>query len=477
MSEIDWTKLHNATSQADEPTPGYLFNEIVTNVAHAKPTEIPVVASYLAKCVDGEHTHVKLKALFLIRELAYRVPPFCACMQEWMPSVRAAQKCTGPPSALFGDEPYRLVREAAENALKALTAGEHYDEEHKGLSQRIIGFGNYLPAEDTVLPDGSINVARDVTYVDITRNTVGFVQGALGSLVVGLKDLFAPEVGEGPGEVDTLGVSTDYCEDEVGGPDGAQVAAELANEQPEDPEDEDAKLDEDGVYHASKGSYVPPALPLACSSSDDAASGAGEASRSADAPEDDIFCPWAGAAAQRSAPSRAPRAAAGQPDLLGGSDFATGVDVYTEAAMLRVLGMPGAAPVSQPAVTPLVSTVPTVPMQSPAAEREPTEREMLDLLGIASHGAATPTSVSTPVSTSAAAPVSGSQLQALAGLSFPSLVATPQAEAPSTDLRKLSPRAAQAGDVQAAGLRHLSRHVPVLHGGGPGCAGPGMIEV
>ncbi|OLP88547.1 hypothetical protein AK812_SmicGene30102 [Symbiodinium microadriaticum] len=130
---------------------GYLFNDIVQNasgrlmaqnptwrlVSQAKPSDLPAVADYLADCVEGDHAHVKLKALFVIKTLAYRIPPFQQAMQAKL-MVRLQR---------FGDEPYRLVREAADGALEALAGNEFYHEEYRLLSQRIVGFGNYEPPE------------------------------------------------------------------------------------------------------------------------------------------------------------------------------------------------------------------------------------------------------------------------------------------------------------------------------------------
>lgn len=42
------------------------------NVSNACPSEIPSLAQYLIDCVNGDHAHVKLKALFVIKTLAYR---------------------------------------------------------------------------------------------------------------------------------------------------------------------------------------------------------------------------------------------------------------------------------------------------------------------------------------------------------------------------------------------------------------------
>ena len=44
----------------------------VQNVSNACPSEIPALAQYLIDCVNGDHAHVKLKALFVIKTLAYR---------------------------------------------------------------------------------------------------------------------------------------------------------------------------------------------------------------------------------------------------------------------------------------------------------------------------------------------------------------------------------------------------------------------
>ena len=41
-------------------------------MSNACPSEIPSLAQYLIDCVNGDHAHVKLKALFVIKTLAYR---------------------------------------------------------------------------------------------------------------------------------------------------------------------------------------------------------------------------------------------------------------------------------------------------------------------------------------------------------------------------------------------------------------------
>lgn len=247
MGEVDWQKLYEATSKENRPTPGYLFNEIVRDISHADPRQIPPVALYLADCVDGDHAHVKLKALFVIKAIAYRVPPFCQCMQERLASVQEAIHFEGPPSALYGDEPYRLVREAAEGALDALTSGEHYHEQYRAMSQRIVGFGNYQPGEETVLADGSVDLG--ITYRDVVSEAVGAVQSGVGAILGSVKEIF-----KGPFQAKVDGIVMDESDEPCDG-----LQEDQAEEECE--ELDTAEAEDDDSYRPSVGSYIPPSLP------------------------------------------------------------------------------------------------------------------------------------------------------------------------------------------------------------------------
>lgn len=242
--KIDWRKIYDATSRDNKPTPGYLFNDIVKDVSCADPGELPAVATYLADLVDGDHAHVKLKALFVIKSLAYRVPPFCRLMQDRLSSVQEASVYSGPPSEMYGDEPYRLVREAAENTLQALTSGEHYHEQYQEMSQRIVGFGNFAPPEDTVLPDGTIDMRPEVSIKDVAWGTVGMLRSGVGLVLGGMSGLFA-----GP-DFDQVDL------DRIPGDLGDEPDPPAEEEEPDDIE-----IPTDGSYQSSPGTYVPPTLP------------------------------------------------------------------------------------------------------------------------------------------------------------------------------------------------------------------------
>jgi len=246
---IEWSDIYRATNRENTPTPGYLFNDIVQNVSNACPSEIPSLAQYLIDCVNGDHAHVKLKALFVIKTLAYRIPPFQQAFlsqPDGLESVQEACVFTGPPSPMFGDEPYRLVREAAEGAREALETDEFYHQEYKELSRRIVGFGNYEPPEDTKLPDGSVNVAKDVTFGDVLGTAVGGVLNGAGAIIQGVKGLF-----------ETHSRHVSGLELEGMGMDEPEVA--------EDPYEEEAQMqmeEDNDEYRPSTGDYVPPLVPI-----------------------------------------------------------------------------------------------------------------------------------------------------------------------------------------------------------------------
>lgn len=250
MAAIEWSDIYRATNRDNTPTPGYLFNDIVQNVSNACPSEIPALAQYLIDCVNGDHAHVKLKALFVIKTLAYRIPPFQQAFlsqPDGLGSIQEACVFTGPPSPMFGDEPYRLVREAAEGAREVLETNEFYHQEYKELSRRIVGFGNYEPPEDTKLPDGSVNVAKDVTFGDVLGTAVGGVLNGAGAIIQGVKGLF-----------ETHSRHVSGLELEGMGMDEPEVA--------EDPYEEEAQMqmdeEEEDEYRPSTGDYIPPSVPI-----------------------------------------------------------------------------------------------------------------------------------------------------------------------------------------------------------------------
>lgn len=237
-----WPRLHEATNEDNRPTPGYLYHELVRDLARTPPEELPAVAKYLVDCVQGDHAHIKLKSLFVIKNLAYRNPRFCDLMREpqRLAPIREATSFHGPPSPTYGDEPYRLVRDAAEGALLVVTSDEHYHTQYRDMSRRIVGFGNYLPPQDTVLADGSINVTRDVSTRDAALD---LVKASWEVAVLGIKDMFFDDAFAGKTITEGLPIDDD------GG--GGMLDVEDIDEC-SDPGYDD--------YRPCAGNYVPPQL-------------------------------------------------------------------------------------------------------------------------------------------------------------------------------------------------------------------------
>eukprot|EP00929_Paragymnodinium_shiwhaense_P121472 TRINITY_DN93712_c0_g1_i1.p1 TRINITY_DN93712_c0_g1~~TRINITY_DN93712_c0_g1_i1.p1 ORF type:complete len:344 (-),score=80.98 TRINITY_DN93712_c0_g1_i1:202-1233(-) len=324
MGDVDWNKLYQATNTENKPTPGWLHNDIINDVSHCHPKHIPAVAKYLSDCVDGDHAHVKLKALFVIKSLAYRIPPFCSAMQEHLGSVHEAAIFSGPPSGLYGDEPYRLVREAAENAITVLQGSEHYHEQYREMSKRIVGFGNYRPGEETLLPDGSVDLGirrRDVIYA-----AVDGLFGGVGAILGGVRDIFA----SAPGKVSIDGLELGDGDDEGLDMDSAGMEA---GPLPEEPPCEDEDIDVE-AWAPSTGSYIPPMVPVPGTEQTIA-----PPSQEEEEPVDRVTTweeLWAGDA-------DAPDAKAGGTGATDASVDLLASEAEDQAAMLRVIGLPACA--------------------------------------------------------------------------------------------------------------------------------------
>ncbi|EEQ98156.1 hypothetical protein Pmar_PMAR001971 [Perkinsus marinus ATCC 50983] len=154
---IDWELIRYATNTDNKPTPGYAFNDLITNIRE-NPQGVPDVAAYLAECVAGDHAHVKLKALLCMKHLANRVPPFRIQLRSYAAVIEQATQFTGPPSPTYGDEPYRLVRDTA-TAVWDITfnQGDDIDNATQSLQKRIQGFGS-APTGNTNGPSAASTV-------------------------------------------------------------------------------------------------------------------------------------------------------------------------------------------------------------------------------------------------------------------------------------------------------------------------------
>jgi len=122
---MDRGLLARATASDDGPTPGYLYGEIA-KMTRASFDVCSKVEEYLAKRCASRNANVKVKALVVIRHVAEKgAPQFRQQMVRRLPVIKDCQQFSGPPDPLRGDEPYRRVRQAAKDAIEALTADDY----------------------------------------------------------------------------------------------------------------------------------------------------------------------------------------------------------------------------------------------------------------------------------------------------------------------------------------------------------------
>ncbi|KAF1333655.1 Epsin-like, n-terminal, partial [Globisporangium splendens] len=115
--------LAEATSLHDGPVPIYLMEEI-GRFTKESVRDAEKVADFLLGRLNKSNLIVKLKALQLI---AYCIregsPAFAAAVREDEQDIAAYLQLTGPPDPVYGDERYRRIRVASQEALVCLNDG------------------------------------------------------------------------------------------------------------------------------------------------------------------------------------------------------------------------------------------------------------------------------------------------------------------------------------------------------------------
>uniref|UniRef100_K3WHK5 ENTH domain-containing protein n=1 Tax=Globisporangium ultimum (strain ATCC 200006 / CBS 805.95 / DAOM BR144) TaxID=431595 RepID=K3WHK5_GLOUD len=115
--------LAEATSLHDGPVPIYLMEEIGRSTKESV-RDAEKVADFLLGRLNKSNLIVKLKALQLI---AYCIregsPAFAAAVREDEQDIAAYLQFTGPPDPVYGDERYRRIRVASQEALVCLNDG------------------------------------------------------------------------------------------------------------------------------------------------------------------------------------------------------------------------------------------------------------------------------------------------------------------------------------------------------------------
>ncbi|EGZ29870.1 hypothetical protein PHYSODRAFT_358752 [Phytophthora sojae] len=115
--------LAEATSLHDGPVPVYLMEEIA-NSTKGNNRDAEKIADYMLGRLNKSNLTVKLKALqiisFCIREGA---PAFREAIRDEEQEISAYLQFSGPPDPVYGDEKYRRIRVASQEALVCLNDG------------------------------------------------------------------------------------------------------------------------------------------------------------------------------------------------------------------------------------------------------------------------------------------------------------------------------------------------------------------
>lgn len=193
---MDWAKLHEATSQAEKPVPGWLFREICRDAAQSSQ-EIPDIAEYLMRCVSCDSEGVRLKGCLVTRHLADEVDAFRQYLASCPEALALLKDVSAPPplaiTASIERPETKVLREAAARALRSCTSNSAQEAEKKAHVQgRIQGFGNYIPPEEEQ-PRQGVHGAVDqlAGYVgDAVADTVDDIRekGAIGAVRDGVLD-------------------------------------------------------------------------------------------------------------------------------------------------------------------------------------------------------------------------------------------------------------------------------------------------
>eukprot|EP00922_Rhytidocystis_sp_ex-Travisia-forbesii_P053397 GHVS01079177.1.p1 GENE.GHVS01079177.1~~GHVS01079177.1.p1 ORF type:complete len:750 (+),score=205.43 GHVS01079177.1:41-2290(+) len=141
---MDRSVLNRATAANDQPTPGYLYNEIAA-MTLASPEACQQLEDYLLKRMErSDDPNLLLKCLRVAKHVCEKgSPDFRRSLQRKADRIRSFQTFRGKPDTLKGDQPGRAVREEAEACLKALYGAENtLAQPSLDGSGRIQGFGS-----------------------------------------------------------------------------------------------------------------------------------------------------------------------------------------------------------------------------------------------------------------------------------------------------------------------------------------------
>ncbi|XP_077980197.1 AP-4 complex accessory subunit tepsin-like [Glandiceps talaboti] len=169
--------LLKATSDDNNPTPGYMYQEI-TNISFESNGYCQCLLDYLVDRLEKKSFHVKLKVLRIIKHVVVNGNQmFTLGLRRSAKGIKDATNFTGPPDPLHGNSPYIAVRKAAEELSEIL-----FDTERKGKQSqdsqtslsapgigssgnlsttRMEGFGNTVDAPKKTFSESVLENIKD----------------------------------------------------------------------------------------------------------------------------------------------------------------------------------------------------------------------------------------------------------------------------------------------------------------------------
>ncbi|CRH01329.1 conserved Plasmodium protein, unknown function [Plasmodium relictum] len=143
--------LNKATSSNDEPTPGYLYNEI-SQMTFCSKESLVLVGEYLLKKLQRTDLNVKLKTLKILKHLCDKKrSDFRTFLKKKIDIIKECQTCNIVNDELKGETPTMLVRKEASDLIKLIYSYDTIESNAKSISNnnqdimknnRIEGFGN-----------------------------------------------------------------------------------------------------------------------------------------------------------------------------------------------------------------------------------------------------------------------------------------------------------------------------------------------
>ncbi|EDO08618.1 hypothetical protein BBOV_III010660 [Babesia bovis T2Bo] len=177
LSSSQHSLLVRACSATAEPTPGYVYKDIIDMVVR-NPNTLSYVESFLLKRLESNEPYVKFKCLKLLKNLCARLPHEFdrnrVCQSQ---AVADARNYKAPYSEYDGDYLCHMVRNEVEDLLKVVYAQQVPDlgsNNLRGSDQNtMVGFGN-MPSSQGIGSMGGVASPNQMNYYGQGQPATGF---------------------------------------------------------------------------------------------------------------------------------------------------------------------------------------------------------------------------------------------------------------------------------------------------------------